>query len=148
MFMFFRPVHTLDALPRQTHLAYLQRMLDDDERVLTAGPDMAKNHFEKASTLMKFFKLTGETNYIETALECYNKAIELDPKNLRYLLDRAVCHINNRDNNLARADLEEANLIPEKPGTVDEWVQSLKQDIQKYLEQSPSIGLSGKRGSQ
>lgn len=140
--MFFKPVDDLGSGSIENKLARLQRELKSDERMIKHHPEIDLGYFAKATTLMKLYHLTTNVDYINAALDCYNQAIKLNPENLTYILDRAICHINRNDKDSAHGDLNKASALPEESGVMGSWARNTKRDIQAYLEQSPSISLS------
>lgn len=89
----------------------------------------------KADALMKIFQLTGEETYLNEALNCYNLAIRIAPENVLYIVNRATCYINLKQNDLASADLEKAkSLLPTLDDVVvSAHIRSEVEKIEQYL---------------
>ena len=75
------------------------------DRSLAEDPLAHESHREKATLFFELYELTKKSKYLNDALECYNKAIELCPNNVLYIIRRAKIYVLI-DKNKARLDLE------------------------------------------
>ncbi len=89
----------------------------------------------KGKALVKLAELTGDatqkSTYQQQALECYNKAITLNPNNAVYLVDRSKLHILMNNPELAAKDIIAAQEALSFDGALDMYVNNTIKDILK-----------------
>lgn len=95
--------------------------------------DDANSYFMKAGVLVKLAThAQGNGSYYDQALDCYNKAIELEGNNPLYLADRAKLYINNLGNaNLAAVDIKTIEALPQACGVTGIYITNTVADISK-----------------
>ena len=97
-------------------------------------PEDANPYYMKAGALVKLAKYAeNSTTYLTQALENYNKAIELEPENPLYLVDRGKLYMEANEPSLALADITEVKKLGETKDIVGIYVKNTLNDIEQEL---------------
>ncbi|MCC2646205.1 MAG: Tetratricopeptide repeat-containing protein [Rickettsiaceae bacterium] len=86
--------------------------ISDCDYGIAHAPQRPSFYNSKAKALVKLYKLINDKKYIEEALTCHSKAVELAPYDRLYLAERSKLYTEIGEVNLAIKDLVEIIKLP------------------------------------
>ena len=90
----------------------------------------ANSYYMKAGVLLKLANYKQGNGSYEQALECYNKAIEIEGDNPLYLVDRSKLYATYfKDASLALRDIESVLSLPESEGVTGIYIKNTLREV-------------------
>lgn len=104
-------------------------------------------YYMKAKDLFELGKIIKDNpDNFKQSLECYSKAIELDPKNSLYYTKRGELHAHMGNTELAALDIRESNKFPSLDDIASIYMQNTKRDIAKLTSVQDAIAKLKENG--
>src|ERR1700677_1383194 len=100
---------------KEAEIKKLQGSIKLYDRSLQRDLSNPQTHYMKAKTLFELGKMApgNPAEYFSQSLECYNKAIELNPKSGLYYTKRGELHAHMGNTTLAAEDIRMSNKLPD-----------------------------------